>query len=57
LRPELAFVAIIDTGTSQRVDDGDWHNEALCREMDGDIFFLNGAAAPETREKYVRAVM
>ena len=50
LRPELAFVAIVDTGHDEPAIDGDWHSEALCREMDGDIFFPErGRSARDAR--------
>lgn len=55
LRPELAFVAIVDTDTSRRVEDEDWHGEALCREMDGDIFFPErGGSARDARKVCAR---
>lgn len=50
LRPELAFVAIVDTG-SEHNESQDWHSRALCRGMDGDIFFpKRGGSANEARK-------
>ena len=51
LRPELAFVAIVDTGHDKPEPDEDWHSKALCLEMDGDIFFPERGGSAEAARK------
>lgn len=39
LRPEMAFVAIINTDARMRPDPVDWRNEGACRFVDPEIFY------------------
>jgi|GEM_PF-5105624 len=39
LRPELAYVAIVDTGHDKPVADEDWRSSGPCLGVDPEIFF------------------
>ena len=48
--PEMAFVAIVDTGSSRIKDDRSWQERGACTPADNEAFFLDVGSASAVRE-------